>query len=178
MRIISGKYRGKKINPPNNLPVRPTTDYAKEALFNCLANKIDFEDIKVLDLFCGTGNITFEFASRGVEDLTCVEINFKCAEFIKRTVLELKAKGIKVITSDVYKFISYSSDKYDLIFADPPYDMQETLFLADRIFEKQLLNKNGYLVIEHPEDKDFSNNHFFEERRKYGKVNFSFFHNK
>lgn len=178
MRIISGKFRGKKIIPPGNLPVRPTTDFAKEALFNYLSNNFDFEGLKIVDLFCGTGNITYEFASRGVHDITCVEVNFKCTEFIKRTINQLQISTIKVINSDVFKFINYSNEKYDIIFADPPYDLDKTKELPEKIFEKQLLKEDGLLIIEHPEEKDFSDNPHFDEKRRYGKVNFSFFQNK
>ncbi|MDQ3192475.1 MAG: 16S rRNA (guanine(966)-N(2))-methyltransferase RsmD [Bacteroidota bacterium] len=178
MRIISGKYRGKKINPPGNLPLRPTTDFAKEGLFNYLNNKLDFDGLKILDLFCGTGNITYEFASRGVKEITCVEVNFKCAEFIKRTIAQLGASGIKVVSSDVFKFLGYTNQVYDLIFADPPYDLEQTKLLPAIIFDNKLLKQGGYLVIEHPDNKDFSDNVFFQEKRNYGKVNFSFFQNK
>lgn len=174
MRIISGKYKGKKINPPGNLPLRPTTDFAKEGLFNYLSNKVSFKNLKVLDLFCGTGNITYEFASRGIEDITCVESNYKCTEFIKRTSAELGIH-IRVVNTDVFKFLSFNNDQYDLIFADPPYNLEQTGLIADLIFEKKLLKKEGYLIIEHPKEKDFSAHPFFDEKRNYGKVNFSFF---
>ena len=175
MRIISGKYKGKKINPPGNLHLRPTTDFAKEGLFNYLNNRINFEGISVLDLFCGTGNITYEFASRGAEHITCVEANYKCSEFIKKTIQSLSDSNIKVINTDVFKFITSDNNTYDLIFADPPYDLQQTQILPELLFERKLLNKEGIFILEHPKEKNFSDHPFFEEMRSYGKVLFSFF---
>ena len=175
MRIISGKYKGKKITPPGNLRLRPTTDFAKEGLFNYLNNKINFEGLSVLDLFCGTGNITYEFASRGAEAITCVEANYKSSEFIKKTIPSLADSNIKVLNGDVFKFIASDNNTYDLIFADPPYDLQQTQTIPDLIFERKLLNKDGILILEHPKEKNFSSHPFFDEMRSYGKVHFSFF---
>ncbi len=180
MRIISGTHKGRKINPPQNLPVRPTTDFAKEGLFNILNNQIDFEGLKVLDLFCGTGNITFEFASRGSNDITSVDDNYLCCEFVKKTISDFKMMQIKVIKSDVFSFLKKTANPYQLIFADPPYEMEPEKFelIPDLVFSKNLLQPEGFLIIEHSAHTDFSKHSCFFEHRKYGNVNFSFFKNK
>lgn len=175
MRIISGSHRGRRIITPTNLPVRPTTDLAKEALFNILMNRIDFEETRVLDLFAGTGNISFEFASRDCPEVTAVEQNFKCIEFMKKTTMLLAFTTLRVIRSDVYQFIRQNRKTYDLVFADPPYEMESVDELPGLIFKNKLLNPAGLLILEH--DKKISFKHYPEllETRIYGKVNFSFF---
>ncbi len=175
MRIISGTHKGRRINPPLNLPVRPTTDMAKEGLFNILNNSIDFEDLNVLDLFAGTGNITFEFASRGAAAVTAVDLNFKCVDFIKKTAKEIGFETVKPVRFDVFRFLKSSSKSYDLIFADPPYDLEGIELLPDLIFEKEWLNKNAWLIIEHSRGIDFARHKYFSQKRNYGKVNFTFF---
>ncbi len=175
MRIVSGEYKGRTIHAPKNLPVRPTTDFAKESLFNILNNLIDFENTKTLDLFSGTGNITYEFISRGCTDITCIELNYNCCNFIKKTIQELNAKNTQVIKMNVFSFLKNNLSKYDLIFADPPYDLEELKTLPDLIFEKQLLKENGMFILEHGEYSDFSIHPHFKQHRKYGNVNFSFF---
>lgn len=165
------------LHPPKNLPVRPTTDFAKESLFNILNNHIDFDGLKVLDLFCGTGNITFEFASRGSTDITCVDSSYQCCEFVKRTISALQMEQVRVIKSDVFTFLNKNLSTYDLVFADPPYDTDPEKFqsIARLVFEKNILRAGGRLIIEHGERIDFSGHTFFSEHRKYGNVNFSFF---
>ncbi len=175
MRIISGNFKGRNIHTPKNLPVRPTTDFAKESLFNILNNLIDFENIKVLDLFAGTGNISYEFLSRGSGDITCVDLNFNCTNFIKKTFDELQFRNGKVFKMNVFSFLKNETSKYNLIFADPPYDIEEMESIPSLIFEKNLLRENGILVIEHGEKTNFSNYPHFSQHRKYGNVNFSFF---
>ncbi|RLD62166.1 MAG: 16S rRNA (guanine(966)-N(2))-methyltransferase RsmD [Bacteroidetes bacterium] len=175
MRIISGKNKGRKIVAPANLPVRPTTDMAKESLFNILNNLIDFEGLDVLDLFAGTGNISYEFASRGCNSITSVDSNNNCARFINETAEKLDFKNLKVIRSDAKMFLNNAYGKWDVIFADPPYDMQDTGFIPTITNNRKLLNPNGLLIIEHNEAKDFSKHSGFFDHRKYGKVNFSFF---
>ena len=175
MRIINGSHKGRRINPPANLPVRPTTDMAKEGLFNILNNMIDFEDLVVLDLFAGTGNITFEFASRGAASVTSVDLNFKSVDFIKKMSVEIGMENVKAIRSEVYRFLKSTSKSYDLIFADPPFDLEGTELLPDLIFENNWLNKNAWLIIEHPRGIDFARHKYFSQKRNYGKVNFTFF---
>jgi len=175
LRIISGTYKGRKIVAPSRLPVRPTTDQAKEAIFNIINNHFYFEDLKVLDLFAGTGNISYEFCSRGAKEVMAIEINHKCCDFIKKTVDFLKMGNLKCVQTNVFSFLKSSSGSYDLIFADPPYDMEGVDIIPELVFSKSLLNKEGWLVIEHSVTIDFSGSPNFFEQRKYGKVNFSIF---
>ena len=175
MRIISGIHKGRRINPPKNIPVRPTTDFAKEGLFNILNNKIDFEEINVLDLFAGTGNISFEFVSRQSLSITSVDLNYRCTEFIKNTAKELHYENLRAIKANVLKFLTTAKNTYDLIFADPPYDMEEIEQIPELIFNNQLLSEEGIFILEHSRKFDFSDHPHFAEHRKYGNVNFSFF---
>lgn len=174
MRIIGGEYKGRRIIPPRNLPVRPTTDMAKEALFNILNNVLDFENLRVLDLFAGTGNISLEFASRG-SDVLAVEKNFKCVEFIRKAARDFRMTSLKVMRADVFRFLLRAHDTYDLVFADAPYDLKEVTDLPDLVISGGWINKNARLIIEHPKSVDFSGHPYFEQLRKYGKVCFSFF---
>lgn len=174
MRIIGGKYKGKSIIAPKNLPVRPTTDFAKESLFNILNNQIDFESIVLLELFAGTGNIGYEFASRGSESITSVDLNFNCIRFIKKTSKELSLKNT-VIRSDAFRYIKSCKTQFNFIFADPPYDLENIEELPAQIFQNGLLEKNGILVIEHDKSTDFSTSPYFKNVRQYGRVMFSFF---
>jgi 16S rRNA (guanine(966)-N(2))-methyltransferase RsmD len=179
VRIISGKYKGKRIQAPKNLPVRPTTDFAKEALFNILNNLTDIENAAALDLFCGTGNITYELLSRGANPITCVDIHFKNLQFVRKTLSELKeTSNVLVIRNDVFKFINSTKQTFDIIFADPPYDLTNINEIPILIFKNQLLNPNGYLIVEHGKNTDLSKISNFMEQRKYGNVNFSIFSNK
>ena len=175
MRIIRGKYQRRQITAPNNLPVRPTTDMAKESLFNILENHVDFEDITVLDLFAGTGNISNELVSRGCPRVTAVDENNNCIKFIRDTAAKLNMEELLAIRSDVFRFIPMHKVKYDLIFADPPYDSQHYDLLVSLIFEHNLLKEGGMLVVEHNKFIDFKEHPRFVEQRRYGKVNFSFF---
>ncbi|MUP45503.1 methyltransferase domain-containing protein [Gramella sp. BOM4] len=176
MRIISGKYKGKRLTAPAKLPVRPTTDVAKEALFNILNNHYHIASLKVLDLFSGTGNISYEFAARGAENITAVDANYDCVKFIKKTSAELEFP-ITTIKSDVYKYLEKAASKADVIFADPPYDMEKDDFarIAQLVFEKKLLTEDGQLIIEHSKHTDLSDLDHFREGRKYGSSVFSFF---
>ncbi|HOT88072.1 MAG TPA: RsmD family RNA methyltransferase [Bacteroidales bacterium] len=178
MRIISGSHKGRVFRPGKNLPVRPTTDYAKESLFNILNNKIDFEELSVLDLFAGTGSISFEFASRGAKDVTSVDLSFHCVDFIHKTAESFQFSNIRTVKANCLSFIGYCKVQYDLIFADPPYDLKDIQTIPHLIFNKGLLKENGLFIIEHPQECDFSTFPFFSEHRNYGKVNFSFFMNK
>jgi 16S rRNA (guanine966-N2)-methyltransferase len=175
MRIIGGTLKGLRLNPPNNLPVRPTTDMAKEALFNILLNKIEFEGIKVLDLFSGTGNISMEFASRGASEVVSVDRSIQCINYLKDTSRQHKLTQIKTFKADVLKYLQLETDQYDLIFADPPYDMNQIPELPKIIFDKNLLLPGGLLIVEHQSLQNLSNHTAFTEHRKYGYTSFSFF---
>jgi 16S rRNA (guanine966-N2)-methyltransferase len=177
MRIVSGSHRSRRIMPPNGLPVRPTTDLAKESLFNILNNRIDFEEISVLDLFAGTGNISYEFASRGAREIMAVELNPKCAAYIEKTAEVLEFKIMSVVRTNVFTFLPVMKRQFDLIFADPPFESEDIDKLPDLIFNNKLLAEDGWLVIEHPRNVKFQNHPNFTEHRQYGKVNFSFFRN-
>ena len=177
MRIISGKYKGKRLIAPKNLPVRPTADMQKEALFNILSNRYYFETLRVLDLFSGTGNIAFEFASRGSTDITAVDAHYACVSYIKKITEELHF-SISTIKSDVFQFLKRTPQQYDLIFADPPYNLKQEQFekIIQITFERDLLNKDkGLLIVEHASKTDLSRLQFFKESRKYGGSVFSFF---
>jgi len=177
MRIVSGIHKGRHIHAPANLPVRPTTDFAKESLFNILNNNFDYEDLKVLDLFAGTGNISYEFASRGCKDITTVDSNFRCTEFIRKTAVAIGLESIRVVKSNAFAFLNFTVKKYDIIFADPPYDMDKTDLLPVKIFEKELLREGGWLIIEHSRNYNFDEHPRLYQHRMYGKVNFSIFKN-
>jgi len=178
MRIIGGRLKGLRLNPPANLPVRPTTDVAKEALFNILYNQIDFENISVLDLFSGTGNISLEFASRGVPNICSVDRDFGCYNYLKTLIKQYNLPEIKPVKSDVFKFLETETETYNLIFADPPYDLPQINIIAKTIFDQNLLKPDGFLIIEHPSMKKLDNHPNYIEQRKYGSSSFSFFQKK
>lgn len=175
MRIISGKYRGRQINPPSGFTARPTTDYARESLFNILNNRIDFEAVEVLDLFSGTGSISFEFASRGAVSVHLVEKDYKSISFIRRMKEELGMENLKPVHIDVKAFIRTCNVKYDVVFADPPYDLSWLPEIPAMVINASLLKENGFLVVEHPATYKFGEEPGFFEHRSYGSVNFSFF---
>jgi 16S rRNA (guanine966-N2)-methyltransferase len=175
LRIISGKYKGKRINPPAGFKARPTTDYARESLFNILNNRIDFESVDVLDLFSGTGSISFEFASRGALSVHLIEKDQRNISFIRKMKEELKLENIKPIHIDVKAYLKTCSCKYDLIFADPPYELPWLPDLPDHVMNAGILKDDGVFILEHPKDQSFSAHKFFFEHRNYGSVNFSFF---
>ena len=175
MRIVSGKYRGHRLLPPVNLPVRPTTDFAKEGLFNVLNNLVDFESLKVLDLFAGTGSIAFEFLSRGAIEVTAIDSSHRCVEFIKKTAETFGADNIKAVKSNSFVFIKHMISTYDLVFADPPYDLDGIEAIPDLIFSSNLLADEGLLILEHSAAYKFEKHVNFDSHRNYGSVNFSFF---
>lgn len=177
MRIISGKYRGRTINPPKNLRARPTTDFAKENLFNILSNYVDFEDIDVLDLFSGTGSISYEFASRGVRSVLSVEINAVHHNYIKATAAEYGFDNLFSIKANVFLYLKSCSKQFDLIFSDAPYDLNGSEEVITMVFENNLLRSGGLLIFEHSKGIDFSSHPSFMQTRSYGSVNFSFFKN-
>jgi len=178
MRIISGQYKGRRITAPKKLPVRPTTDMAKEALFNILNNHYYFDEISVLDLFAGTGNISYEFASRGTEQIICVDKNFGCTKFIAQTSEEF-GFDIQVIKADVFKYLETTKQKYTIIFADPPYNVGIDVFskIPELVFENELLENDGLLIVEHSKHTDLSNLAGFSYSKSYGGNRFSFFEN-
>jgi len=179
MRIISGEYGGRRINPPSKMPhTRPTTDVAKEGLFNVLQHKIDIEGMKTLDLFGGTGSISYELASRGAGDLTIVEKDSTMYEFIRKTIRELRTENITPVKMDVFKFLEQCSEKFDFIFAGPPYALINIDELPRQIFEKDLLNKDGWFVLEHTPRNDYKTFPYYKTERNYGTTIFSIFVNE
>lgn len=176
MRIVSGKYRGRRFSPPSNFKARPTTDFAKENLFNILNNEIDWEETTALDLFGGTGSISFELASRECKHVTCVEKNPIHAAFIEKVKDQLKVTNLRIFKMDVFKYLEHNKDQFDLIFADPPYDMKSFEEVPRLVFEKNILKEGGIFIMEHSKDYDFSNYPLFVQKRTYGSVNFSIFH--
>jgi len=176
MRIISGKYKGRRIDPPKKLPVRPTTDMAKEALFNILNNHFNLTELRILDLFAGTGNISFEFASRGSKPIVSIDEDQGCINFIKKTAQDFEM-DITPIKSDVFKFLERNKATYDLIFVDPPYDLPEEDFkkIAELVFKNELLDQEGMLIIEHSKHTILEGTEFHSFDRNYGGTVFSFF---
>lgn len=175
MRIISGKYKGRRITPPHNITARPTTDFAKESLFNLLNNRIDLEGLSVLDLFAGTGSIGIECASRGCKDVTSIEMANRQAEFIRKVCKDLQVDNLRLLRTDVFQYINSCTRQFDLIFADPPYDLPLLPELPNLIFKQNLLAEEGIFVLEHPGKYNFSEHPHFSEHRNYGSVNFTFF---
>lgn len=175
MRIISGTFRGRRLTPPKNITARPTTDFAKESLFNLLNNQIDFEGCDMLDLFAGTGGIGLEFVSRGAREVTAVEMAHTQQNFIISTCKLLGIHNLHVMRGDVFKYINTCALQFDFIFADPPYALDSLATLPDLIFEKDLLKEDGLFVLEHGKDYDFSQHPHFQSHRSYGSVNFTFF---
>ncbi len=178
MRIIGGKYGGIQLNQPHFEPTRPTTDIAKEALFNMIDNYFNFDNITFLDLFGGTGSISYEFASRGTIDITTVEQFNKCIDFIRKTSESLKLEGHKIMAMDVFQFIEQNNRSYDIIFAGPPYKMPRLRELPDIILEKQMIAGEGWFILEHDPNYNFDTHPHLWKRKKYGQTNFSIFINK
>lgn len=182
MRIVGGKNKRRTIVPPANFKARPTTDFAKENLFNVLSNYFDFEQLAVLDLFSGTGSISYEFASRGALRVVAVELNPTHHKFIENTARELKYPQMQVVHSNVFVYLRSMSSttpapgtQFDIVFADPPYDMDEVLTIPDTVINGNFLNTDGWLIIEHSSARDFSTHPHYWQTRKYGSVNFSIF---
>lgn len=175
MRIVGGKYRGRIFNPGKTFKARPTTDMAKESLFNVLQNYTDLENTKALDLFSGTGSISYELVSRGCPDVTAVEINVAHIQFIKEVIEKLGEKNIRLVKSNVFVFAARIKEQFDLIFADPPYDHPKFSEVADLIFKNNLLKPGGLFILEHSGQFDYSGHVNFKELRRYGSVHFSLF---
>ncbi|WP_425075567.1 RsmD family RNA methyltransferase [Psychroserpens sp. S379A] len=176
MRIISGQFKGRRITAPKKLPVRPTTDMAKESLFNILNNHYYFDEVSVLDLFAGTGNISYEFASRGTEHITAVDDHYGCINFINETS-ESFNMSIATIKSDVFKYLEKTQQKFTVIFADPPYNfpVEEFSKIPELVFENNLLAENGLLIVEHSKHTDLSHLTNYSYSKSYGGNCFSFF---
>ena len=175
-RIISGKYKGRRINAPKKLPVRPTTDMAKEALFNIIRSRFHISALQVLDLFSGTGNISYEFASRGAELVTAVDSHYVCVKFIQQTATQFEL-DINAIKSDVFAYLERTKGTYDIIFADPPYDipLEEFKKIVALVFANQLLDTDGLLIVEHSKHTKLDDCIHYVDTRHYGGNAFSFF---
>lgn len=174
MRIISGKYKGCKILPPANMKLHPTTDFAKKGLFDILNFRVVFEGLKVLDLFSGTGFVSYEFASRGADVIVSVELNPVHAAFIKKIAKEFNM-NLTVVKGDAFRYIDKAKQQFDIIFSDPPYDLQGIDKLPSLIFNNKILNNDGLLIIEHSKHINFRQYSEFLHQRSFGKVQFSFF---
>jgi 16S rRNA (guanine966-N2)-methyltransferase len=178
MRIIAGKHAGYVLKQPFFEPTRPTTDIAKEALFSVIDNYYNFENIKFLDLFGGTGNISYEFASRGCVDITTVELHTQCVEFIQKTSAKLELENHKIMQMDVFQYINNCRESYDVIFAGPPYKLTNLASIPDIIIERKLIEGLGWFVLEHDPHYNFDDHPHLWKRRKYGQTNFSIFVNE
>jgi 16S rRNA (guanine966-N2)-methyltransferase len=178
MRIISGKYKGRRISAPSNITARPTTDFAKEDLFNLLNNRIDFEGIDVLDLFAGTGGIGVEFVSRNCNSVISIEQNERHCAFIRKVCAELKIDNLSLMRTDVFKFINSCHTQFDMIFADPPYELDKLAEIPNLIFAQNMLKPDGLFVLEHSSKNSFELHPNFSDHRSYGSVNFTFFEMK
>lgn len=177
MRIIGGIHGGRKFHPPTKMPARPTTDIAKEGLFNILQNNLDFSELKSLDLFGGTGSISYELASRGCTDLTLVEQDSNLMAFIKKNIETLKFENFKAYKMDVFRYMAQCTENYDLIFAGPPYALKNIDDIPKIIFDQQLLKPNGWFVLEHTPRNNYEKFPFFNRSKNYGTTIFSFFIN-
>ena len=175
MRIIGGRYKGRRINPPSNFQARPTTDFAREGLFNILNNRVEFESINVLDLFSGTGSISYEFASRGALTVHIVETDPRHIAGIKKILKELDLQNVRPIHIDVRAYLKTCTAKYDIVFADPPYELSWLKELPDLVTQAGVIKADGFFILEHPRDLNFDSHKLFFEHRNYGGVNFSFF---
>ena len=175
MRIIGGKLKGKTVLPPAGYKARPTTDYAKEGLFNILDNEYEFEDLKVLDLFGGTGSIAFEFASRGAARVYCVEMARENATFIKTEAARLGLANVTMVRDNVFDFLPICREKFDIVFADPPYALEGLETLPDLVFSHDVLYPERYFILEHGDEHSFTGHPRFVKERSYGRVHFSFF---
>lgn len=174
MRIIAGDLRGRRLYPPTNLPVRPTTDMAREALFNILRNRVEFEKVDVLDLFSGTGAVSFEFISRGARQVTAIDQNPKCVDFQRQTAEKFGVNNLFPLRMDVFNFLGRSKQRFGVVFADPPYELKQFDLIPELVLPA-FLKPGGLFILEHSAQHKFDTNPFFIEQRHYGKVNFSFF---
>lgn len=176
MRIVGGVLKGKTIVPPASFKARPTTDFAKEALFNILDNEFEFDDLKILDLFAGTGSISYEFLSRGAGHAWCVEMNPVHAAFISLQARKLNLESrLTVVRHNVFEFLPLCSEKFDIVFADPPYALEDLQTIPDKVLSQNIIHPGGYLIVEHGSEHSFSGHPLFKKEKVYGRVHFSFF---
>ena len=178
MRIIAGSLKGRRLNPPTTLPVRPTTDMARESLFNIPNNYVDYAESTVMDLVAGTGAVSFEFVSRGAKDVTSVDSNSQCIDFIKSSAAHFGVNNLRAVRSDVFDLLKRAYKQFDIIFADPPYALETLPQLPDLIFNSNVLTEDGIFILEHPREFEFEDHPHFWQHRHYGKVNFTFFAQK
>lgn len=175
MRIIGGELKGRRVAIPKNFKGRPTTDFAREALFNILQNRYDFDQMKVVDLFSGTGAISYEFASRGVQNVLSIEQNHLNVRFIGRVIRDFELENISVYRANVFDWVVKTDMRFDIVFADPPYDNRRLTELPALIRSSNIVNPNGIFILEHPDRQSFEEEEGFLEKRRYGGVNFSLF---
>lgn len=175
MRIIGGRLKGRRINPPMGYKARPTTDLARESLFNIIDNEYELEGMKVLDLFGGTGAVSFEFGSRGVERVYCVEMARENASFIKTTAQSLGLDNVTMVRDNVFDFLNICHEKFHIIFADPPYALEGLETIPDKVLEKDILEPDCYFILEHGAEHSFTSHPRFYKERIYGRVHFTFF---
>jgi len=175
VRIVGGTHKGRHISPDKKFKARPTTDFAKENIFNVISNWYDIDELDVLDLFSGTGSISYEFASREANSIISIEKDFSHHAFIKKTISSLGFENIKSFRGDVFKYLKTCKTDFDLIFADPPYALEGIEKIPELVFENKLLRDKGILIVEHSKDTDLSGKPYFSELRTYGSVNFSIF---
>jgi 16S rRNA (guanine(966)-N(2))-methyltransferase RsmD len=178
MRIISGKYRSRRFDVPSSFKARPTTDFAKENIFNVIANILEWEGLNALDLFAGTGSISFELISRGCKEVICVEKDNAHYDFIKKVKKELHADNLIPLKTDAFKYLESVQQSFDFIFADPPYSLNDLPRIPEIVLERHLVREGGVFVMEHARQQDFSSLPHFWQRRTYGSVNFSIFQQK
>ncbi|MCI1785417.1 MAG: RsmD family RNA methyltransferase [Bacteroidales bacterium] len=175
MRIIGGLYKGRTINPPKGYEARPTTDFAREGLFNVLDNEYEMDGLHVLDLFGGTGAVSFEFASRGAAIVYCVEMSRENSSFIKSEAGRLGIDNVITVRDNVFDFLHICREHFDIVFADPPYALEGLDSIPQKVFDSNIINPGGYFILEHPESYSFADNPRFVKEKRYGRVHFSFF---
>ncbi len=175
MRIIGGRLKGRQITPPQGYKARPTTDFAREGLFNVLDNEYEFQDLKVLDLFGGTGAVSFEFASRGASRVWCVEMARENASFISKEAKRLGLDNVTAVRDNVFDFLEICREKFDIIFADPPYALEGLETIPDRVLSAGILHPGCYFILEHGDEHSFTAHPAFKKEKRYGRVHFSFF---
>lgn len=175
MRIIGGSLKGKEIDPPRNYRARPTTDFAREGLFNILDNEYEMEGLRVLDLFAGTGAVSLEFVSRGADHVWCVEMNPQNAAFISSEARRLGASNLTVVRHNVFDFLPLCTEKFDIVFADPPYALENLQSIPDKVYEAGIIHPGGYFILEHGDEHSFTSHPLFVKEKHYGRVHFSFF---
>lgn len=178
MRIIGGRLKGRTIDLPSHYPARPTTDFAREALFNILDNEYEFEGLKVLDLFGGTGAISYEFASRGAARVYCIEMNRSNAAFIRSEASRLGLNNVTAVHDNVFDFLPLCRERFDIVFADPPYALEGLESIPDKVFAHDILHPERYFILEHGKEHSFTSHPFFVKEKVYGRVHFSFFERK